>query len=186
MKKWKMSGRLPYLIAPVLILLLWITKREQTVPSVLLLQAVLLAFGAAASLWDLREKRIPNRLILYMLGAGVLIVVPQLFFQTEQALALLASGLIGALLGGILFLTVYMVSRKGLGGGDVKLMAVSGLYLGAGSVLPAMLYGSVLAAVTAGVLIALKKIGRKDAIPLVPFLYAGMLITVFIQGGVII
>ena len=79
-----------------------------------------------------------------------------------------------------------MVSRKGLGGGDVKLMAVSGLYLGAGSVLPAMLYGSVLAAVTAGVLIALKKIGRKDAIPLVPFLYAGMLITVFIQGGVII
>ena len=63
----------------------------------------------------------------------------------------------------------------------MKLMAVSGLYLGADGVLPAMLYGSVLSALAAILLILCKKIERKDTIPLVPFLYAGMLVTVFIQ-----
>ena len=60
-------------------------------------------------------------------------------------------------------------------------MAVAGLYLGFGGVLPAMLYGSVLSALTALVLIALKKIKPRDSIPLVPFLYVGMMLTMFIR-----
>ena len=116
-----------------------------------------------------------------MVGTWVLIIVPQLFFQTEKAIAIMISDLIGFVMGGLLFLIVYLVSRKGLGGGDVKLMAASGLYLGFRNVLPAMLYGSVLSSVFAIVLILAKKIGRKDAIPLVPFLYIGMLITVLLQ-----
>lgn len=180
MRRGSGSAWLPYAGLPVLMLTLWCVRREQAV-GVLLLREVLLAFGYAASLQDLREKRVPNSLILSMLGAWVVVIVPQLLLHTEQALVLLLSGLIGFFMGGLLFLMVYLVSRRGLGGGDVKLMAVSGLYLGAGGVLPAMLYGSVFSAVTAIVLIALKRIGRRDAIPLVPFLYAGMLITVFIQ-----
>lgn len=180
MRKWSGSAWLPYAGLPVLMLTLWCVRREQS-GGVLLLREVLLAFGYAASLQDLREKRVPNSLILSMLGAWVVVIVPQLLLHTELALVLLLSGLIGFFMGGLLFLMVYLVSRRGLGGGDVKLMAVSGLYLGAGGVLPAMLYGSVFSAVTAIVLIALKRIGRRDAIPLVPFLYAGMLITVFIQ-----
>ena len=60
-------------------------------------------------------------------------------------------------------------------------MAVSGLYLGFDGVLPAMLYGTVLATLVTLVLVLLKKLGRKDTFPLVPFLYAGMLLTVFTQ-----
>ena len=80
---------------------------------------------------------------------------------------------------GILLLVVYLVSRKGLGGGDVKFMAVSGLYLGAADVLPALLYGAVLSALVGAVLVLLKKISMRDAIPLVPFLFAGMLFVMF-------
>lgn len=116
-----------------------------------------------------------------MAGTWVLVIVPQLFFQTEKAIAIMISDLIGFAMGGLLFLVVYLVSRKGLGGGDVKLMAVAGLYLGFKNVLPAMLYGSVLSSVFAAALILAKKIGRRDAIPLVPFLYIGMLITVLLQ-----
>lgn len=171
---------LPYAALPPLMLALWWAKRDLYGGAVLL-REVLLVFGFAASVWDLREKRVPNLLILSMLGAYAAVMAPQLLLRGEQTLALLLSGLIGFVIGGTLFLTVYLVSRRGLGGGDVKLMAVSGLYLGAGGVLSAMLYGSVLSALTALALIALKRIGRRDAIPLVPFLYAGMLITVFIQ-----
>ena len=116
-----------------------------------------------------------------MLGAWVLLLTPQLFFRTQQAIDWALNGGLGLLLGGAVFLTVYLISRKGLGGGDVKLMAVSGLYLGLDGVLPAMLYGSVLAAVAGLLLILGKKITPKDAIPLVPFLYIGMLLTLLIR-----
>ena len=116
-----------------------------------------------------------------MASAWVVIVVPQLFLHTEQTLYLVFSGVTGFLLAGVVFLAVYLISRRGLGGGDVKLMAVAGLYLGFGGVLPAMLYGSVLSALTALVLIARKKIKPRDSIPLVPFLYVGMMLTMFIR-----
>ena len=147
----------------------------------LLMWELLLAFGYGASLWDLRQRRVPNQLVGGMLGAWVLVLVPQLFFQTEQALVTLISGGVGFLLAGMVFLVVYLISRKGLGGGDVKFMSASGLYLGAGCVLPAMLYGCILSAVTGVALLAMKKIGRKDAIPLVPFLYVGMVLTMLFR-----
>ncbi len=170
-----------YLGIPVLMLLLFIIKREGIDDFILFQRELLVLFGYAAALTDIRSKRVPNKLVLSMAGVWILTIVPQLFFQTEKAIALMLSGLIGFAMAGVLFLVVYLISRKGLGGGDVKLMAASGLYLGFNGVLPAMLYGSVLASVFAIILIAAKKIGRKDAIPLVPFLYVGMLLTVFVQ-----
>ncbi len=45
----------------------------------------------------------------------------------------------------------------------------------------AFIYGSVLAAIAALILILTKKMTAKDAIPLVPFLYVGILLTEFIR-----
>lgn len=176
---WKIV--LPYAGIPVLALLLFLMNREKEEPVILLLQEMLLAFGYIAAWGDYREMRVPNRLVAAMFGAWILVMVPQLFLRTEKTILLLISSAIGAVLSGVLFLVVYMVSRKGLGGGDVKLMTVSGLYLGVGYILPAMLYGSVLAAVAGLALLLLKKIGPRDAIPLVPFLYAGMLLAMIIR-----
>lgn len=171
---------LPYAGLPLLEAALWLTRRDAE-PAALLLNGALAALGYLAALGDLRERRIPNRLVGGMLCAWILILVPQLFYRTEYALWLLLNGGVGFLLAGVLFLTVYLVSRKGLGGGDVKFMAVSGLYLGA-DVLPAMFYGSVLSAAAGLGLLLAKKIGRRDAIPLAPFLYAGILIVLFTQS----
>ena len=173
--------KLVYLGIPLLMLLLFFLKSGKVDAAILLQRELLVVFGYVASLTDIRSKRVPNKLVLAMAGTWVLVIVPQLFFQTEKAIAIMISDLIGFAMGGLLFLVVYLVSRKGLGGGDVKLMAVAGLYLGFKNVLPAMLYGSVLSSVFAAALILAKKIGRKDAIPLVPFLYIGMLITVLLQ-----
>lgn len=168
---------LSYAGIPAVMLAVWLARRGSVEPARLLLWEVLVIFAYLAARSDLLEKRVSNRLILWMLGAWAVLLVPQLFLRTETALALMAGGGLGLALGGGLFLTVYLLSRGGLGGGDVKLMAAAGLYLGWQCVLPAMLYGSVLAALAGGVLILRKKIGRKDAIPLVPFLYAGMVLT---------
>lgn len=174
-KQW-----VPYLGIPVLAALLFVLRRNVELPINLLLYEVLLVFGYVAAVGDLREMRISNRLVGAMLCAWIVVMVPQLFLQTEVAIATSISSLIGAAMSGILLLVVYIVSRKGLGGGDVKFMAVSGLYLGADGVLPSMLYGAVLSALVGLGLILLKKIGMRDAIPLAPFLFAGMLIVMFI------
>lgn len=51
-----------------------------------------------------------------------------------------------------------------------------GLCLPAGYVTAAILYGCLAAAVVSIALLLMKKITRKDFIPFVPFLYAGLII----------
>ena len=78
-------------------------------------------------------------------------------------------------------LLVYLLSRKGLGGGDVKFLAAAGLYLTVGPGLTAVILGTLLSALTALVLMALRKLSVKDAIPLIPFLYVGILVVLFLS-----
>lgn len=150
-------------------------------PTMLVLRLVLLAMGYAAALTDFLEKRVPNRLVAALAVAWLLILAPLVLYDPDAAIAIGVSGLLGFVIAGVVLLVVYFVSRKGLGGGDVKLMSVAGLYLGYNGALSALLYGSVLSAVTALALILTKKMTAKDAIPLVPFLYVGILVTEFIR-----
>lgn len=180
-KKINWKALLPFGLLPVLLAALLLLQYGRVEPVQLLLSGALLSFGYFAALSDLRERLIHNRLIVAMLCGWVLIMVPQLFLQTEQAIMLGLQGIIAFIMAGVVLLLVYLASRKGLGGGDVKFMAAAGLYLGVSGVLGTMLYGSVLAAVTGGVLVLLKKIGTKDPIPLAPFLYVGIILTIFIR-----
>ncbi len=177
--KWRML--LPYAGLPVLAAVLLASQLGRVEPVALLLRGLLLVFGYVAAVLDAREKKIPNRLIGGLLLAWICVIVPQLFLRTELALSLILTGGLGAVVAGLIFLTVYLVSRKGLGGGDVKLMTVCGLYLGLGGVMSAMLCGCVLAALAGGGMILLKKLGPKDTIPLVPFLYVGIALNILIQ-----
>lgn len=176
MNDWKKL--LPYAGLPVVMAGLGLVKAARLEGIDLLLMEVVAAFGYVAMIDDLQRHQVSNKLVLAMLGAWVLVMVPQLFWRTENALPLLVNGAVGFAVAGALFLLVYYVSRKGLGGGDVKFMAAAGLYLGLNGVLPTMLYGSILAALTGGLLILLKKIGKKDPIPLIPFLYVGMVLSI--------
>jgi len=179
MTKKQMTAVLPYAGIPVLGLLLLLWRGGTLAPFALLQYEILLVFGYAAAVCDIKTKKIPNLLVLVMLGAWLLSMLPQFALHMDAAMRVLLDAFLGFAVAGGLFMLVYLVSRKGLGGGDVKLMAVAGLYLGMNGVLPTMLYGSILAGLCGVVLILMKRIGRKDAIPLAPFLYIGMLITMF-------
>lgn len=170
---------LPYVGIPLIVVLFLIFRTAYVLPIITFLNVLILAFGYVAAVVDFKYKKIPNNLILFMLGTWVFTVVPLLFFMPNEAIDLVIDSGIGFLVGGGMFLLVYLISRKGLGGGDVKFMAVTGLYVGLFGIIPIILYGTILAALTGLVLILFKKIGRKDTIPLAPFLYAGILLTVF-------
>lgn len=170
-----------WLALPVILVGYTALKGGGQSPTMLVLRLVLLAMGYAAALTDFLEKRVPNRLVAALAVAWLLILAPLVLYDPDAAIAIGVSGLLGFVIAGVVLLVVYFVSRKGLGGGDVKLMSVAGLYLGYNGALSALLYGSVLSAVTALALILTKKMTAKDAIPLVPFLYVGILVTEFIR-----
>ena len=171
---------LPYAGIPVVcVAMLFRLTGGADVFAILKLELIVL-LGYITATIDITTKRVPNGLVLVMLAAWVSIMAPKLFLDTETAIVLLKDSALGLSIGGGLFLLVYITSRKGLGGGDVKFMAAAGLYLGFGAVLSVILFGSILAALAGLMLLVIKKIGRKDKIPLVPFLYAGILITVFL------
>jgi len=172
---------LPYAGIPVVIAALFMMQAVRADVFSLLMNVLMLTFGYIATIIDIKKKRIPNSLILAMFSAWVILMTPLLFTDTDAAVVLLKESMLGAAVGGGLFLFVYLISRKGLGGGDVKFMACLGLYQGLSGVTLVMLLGTILAASTGLVLIILKKIGRKETIPLAPFLFAGILIVVFVR-----
>ena len=170
-----------FLGLPVLLAALFFLHWKSAPPIQLILEAVLVFFGYLAAVIDFREKKIPNQLVLGMLAAWFAVIVPYLLFQSEETLRFILSGIAGAIIGGVLFLLVYLISRKGLGGGDVKFMTAAGLFLGYELVLPAILYGAILSAVWCVVQLIRKKINKKDSVAFIPFLYAGILLALFIR-----
>ena len=180
-KRLSVTQILPYVGAPILCAALLILRAGKADVFSLLFGELAIAFSYSASVSDLRKKLIPNTIILAMLASWAIVIMPQLFFDTDAALATALDSALGFALGGGLFMAIYLISRKGLGGGDVKLMAAAGLYLGYNGVLSSMFCGTLLAAVTVAVLMMMGKLGRKDTIPLAPFLCAGIIVTVFFQ-----
>ncbi|QTV80932.1 prepilin peptidase [Microbacterium sp. NIBRBAC000506063] len=95
---------------------------------VLAAHLALLCVGARLLVIDARTHRLPNRIVLPTL-AGVLLLVALEALLLLDATRLLRS-LAGMLLLGGFFLALRLLSRGGMGGGDVKLAAVLGAVLG--------------------------------------------------------
>ena len=125
----------------------------------------LAVFGAAVgavTLVDLREHRIPNRIVLPAAAVCALLAGPATLRESVPALALV---------GGLLVLA--FLQPAALGMGDVKEALLITVALGTLAT-PALLVGLTLAA-AAGILLTLRR-GRAAlgaALPLAPFLAAG-------------
>jgi leader peptidase (prepilin peptidase)/N-methyltransferase len=108
------------------------------------------------------------------------ITLPGILVGLFASLALTSIGIVDAILGlclgGGLFLLIALLSRGGMGGGDIKLIAMIGAFLGWQAVLVTILLGALLGALVGLGLIMLKKKGRRDPLPFGPFLALGALI----------
>lgn len=155
--------------------------RTKQIPLFFYFLTMVIIWGMSVlSVTDAKNKVIPNKFLLLLLVIWVVLVSSYIIFQVQKGVALLALSVAGGLIGGLIFLLCYLLSRGQLGAGDVKLAAVLGLYLTGHRIVGAIFYGVLLCSIYALVLLARKKIGLKDGLPLVPFLYAGMCITLWI------
>jgi prepilin peptidase CpaA len=100
----------------------------------------LLAYAALAAWWDVRVRRIPNRL------SAAALVIALALAPGEGGIGLTAA-LGGLCLGAGLLLVPFAAGA--LGGGDVKFAAVTGAFLGPGLALHALAIGTSLGLVLA-------------------------------------
>ncbi|MDR2357394.1 MAG: prepilin peptidase [Oscillospiraceae bacterium] len=140
----------------------------------------LLGMGYAAAWSDWSTRKVPNKLVAVMFLLWVLSMAVYVFIDIDSATAILLPSIIGGAAGGGLFVVLYLVSHKGVGGADVKFITIAGLYLTFVRLMPALFISSLLAALVSAVLLITKRATRKSSIPLIPFLYTGIIVTIFI------
>ena len=126
---------------------------------------------------DLYHQIIPDVISLPGIGLGLLgsLIIPHISFFNS---------LIGMILGGgslFLVATLYQwfFKREGMGGGDVKLLAMIGAFLGWKAVILTILLSSLIGSVTGIAIMAFKGKDFKYAIPFGPFLSLGAVLSLF-------
>lgn len=146
-----------------------------------------LAAGLLALSWiDLRIKRLPREISYTTLAIGApLLVVAALIRDEPRRIWTLV---LGAVLATVFMYAVHVLSKGGMGDGDVRLTPLLGAYLGwlglpfvpVGLFL-AFLFGSVVGVI--GMIVG--RAGRKTAVPFGPFLALGTLVAVFVGRAII-
>ena len=127
---------------------------------------------------DIEHWLILNKVVYPgMIGALLIgLFVPQPWL-TQWIIPGVANAAIGGGIGFIIFFFIAIISKGGMGWGDVKLAALLGLATGFPLVFVALIIGATLGGLVAITLLASKRKGRKDAIPFGPFLSLAALIT---------
>ena len=129
---------------------------------------------------DAKEKRIPNRWLLYILVCRLVLFLAEAVWMPALIAENIQFIVFGGVVSGGVFLIVYVVSRHAIGMGDVKLIAVVGTCLGAKTTYLVMLASSILSAVYGGVKLLRKQKGMKDEIAFGPFIALGTLFVLLI------
>ena len=133
---------------------------------------------------DFNEQIIPDGLVLSIFIITVAYRFTAYFlFETP---IYLWNSLLSLLSGGLLFFIIAVASNGGMGGGDIKLIAVLGFIQGLKKTLLNILLSFLIGAFVSIILLLLKKKGRKDAIAFGPFINIAFIITLFFGDLIII
>jgi leader peptidase (prepilin peptidase)/N-methyltransferase len=133
---------------------------------------ILLVALAAITMIDLSWQIIPDSITLPGVVTGIAANVATGRLPVTECV-------LGIAIGGGIFLVIILVSGGGMGGGDMKLGAMLGAFLGWKITLLSLLVAVVLGGVMAIALLSMGTKGRKDPIPFGPFLAAGGAIGLF-------
>lgn len=128
--------------------------------------SVYVAFFIAIFFIDLERQLVPDKIVY-----PAILVAAAFSFLLPGLTPLRA--LLGGAAGAGIMLSILIVSRGGIGMGDVKLMAFLGLAVGFPHVLILLLLAVIAGGLVATALLLSRTRGRRDAIPFAPFLVSG-------------
>jgi len=134
----------------------------------------LFSISLVITLIDLEHYLILNNVLVCLFLCGIIFH----FFSAELSLK---GRLLGMIVGFAIPFLLAIISRGGMGGGDIKLCAVMGFWLGFPGVFQAVFIGAILGSIVGITLMIIKVKKRKDPIPFGPFLMAGFLLIFLFQ-----
>ena len=130
-----------------------------------------------AGIVDLRIHILPN--IINFTGIAAAFIISLFGSIISSDLRPVWDFLAGGAVCGAPLLIISIVSKRGMGMGDVKFAVLIGSFLGVSGGLSAVWLSIVLGGLYSFILIAAKKATRKTAIPFGPFMVVGALAVVF-------
>ena len=136
---------------------------------------------------DLDHGLILNRIVLPSALAALILApfwtelgLSRSFLGSESMLASFVNSLVAGAGAFLAWLTIFLLYPRGMGAGDVKLAGLLGLLVGYPGVVVAVWLAVVSGGLVAVFLLALRRRGRKDAIPFGPFLALGAVVALFL------
>lgn len=145
--------------------------------------AVLFSALLVITVIDLSHQIIPDAITLPGIGLGVLCAATVLPVS-------LADSVLGGLVGGgllwvLAWASPYLFGKEGMGGGDIKLLAMIGVFLGWKPALLTVMVGALVGSVVGIGLIACRVLRRDQYLPFGPFLAFGALVSLFFHHEVL-
>lgn len=134
------------------------------------LYCMLASLLIVASAIDIKHMIIPDSLNVVGAIIGAVLIIYERVTVLDK---------IAGLLAGFVVFTMIAVFTGSMGGGDVKLMAVTGFIFGIKGVLFIGLTSFIIGAFVSIILICMNLIGRKDKIPFGPFISSAVMLYIF-------
>ena len=159
------------IVEAVTALLFALAAWRSTSPADLLVAWLFLSALVAITGIDLERQVIPDRITL----PGIVVGFLTSFLGTRVSWL---DALLGILVGGAILFAVIMLSGGGMGGGDMKLSAMMGAFLGYKLALLALFLAVILGGFVALGLLSTGIRRRKDPIPFGPFLAAAATVAI--------
>jgi leader peptidase (prepilin peptidase)/N-methyltransferase len=167
-----------FLVAGASSVLWWIAAQRFEEDLTVLGFGILIAVGLRLMLIDIDTHLLPSSIMYRAIAVAIPLLTLAAFTDDTGSISTM---FLGALIMWVLMKTLEVLSRGDLGGGDVRLALLLGLYTGWLSlehVAIAVVAGFAAAGLFALVLVVLRRAGRRTHIAFGPFLIAGALLAV--------
>jgi len=135
--------------------------------------ALLFSILIVVTFIDFEYSIIPGKLMIFTGVSGIILNIIGYKFNAG-----LLNYLYGFLAGGGVIMAIVLLTG-GMGGGDIQLMAVIGLYIGFKYTILQLFLSFIIGSIAGITLIMLKKKTRKDYIPFGPWISVAALVTIF-------
>jgi prepilin signal peptidase PulO-like enzyme (type II secretory pathway) len=139
--------------------------------------AILLLFA----IYDYRHHKVRNCALLAFLPWCLLYIpIAITVLPSTSVMQILLHCILGSMSGFLLLLSISSATNGGIGGGDIKLVALIGIFLGASCLMAVLTAACLLALFHLGIQAFLKK-RRVHHIPFVPYIFTGYLLITVLQ-----
>lgn len=162
------------------VVFLYVYYKNTLLDNIKLISILAVLCPAAYSDWN--KHIIPNKLLLGALCLRILLFVFELVFNISNALQYGASELISAVVIFILGFLCSLIIKGSVGMGDVKLISIMALFLGASGIVCAVFASLLISFIYCLIALIARKKHKKDIIPFAPSLLLGTYISICLFG----